>query len=252
MRSTLAYFVLMLFLAPNTHATAVVVARVVIDGRWYLIIAADSKAQYIDGQGSPTVCKIQPTKVGLFAVSGYVREFGHYDVFVTVEQEFSTKGNFAEHVQRTSLALRKALSQQMHRLKTEQPKNYPEILKKLHGGAVSVLMVENDAFAFRVVKFDPAINAAKVTQAQDCPGKACVNGNTLLPFGQSSPMVKYLTAHPISNITSSKQLVEIARSTIQAAVDGKPADVGPPIEILQIDSTGRSWISNELGCSDYD
>jgi hypothetical protein len=64
-------------------------------------------------------------------------------------------------------------------------------------------------------------------------------------------MVKYLADHPITNITAPQQLVDVARHVIEAAEKDRPQDVGPPIEILQIDSSGRTWVSNPLACPDH-
>jgi hypothetical protein len=59
--------------------TAIVVARVVIDGKWFLIIAADSKSNYVDGQGPANICKIDPMKRGLLLLAGYRQEVQHYN-----------------------------------------------------------------------------------------------------------------------------------------------------------------------------
>jgi hypothetical protein len=225
----------------------------VIDGKWFLIIAADSKSSYIDVSGSApaTVCKIEPTKRGLLLLAGYRQEFQHYSVPTVVEREFDSKGTFSERVRRVTVAMRKALSRQMLRLKAQDPKGYADVMSQGNGGAVTVAVVEKDSIAIRGVKFDSATKMARVILRKDCPGKDCPNGNFLYLLGQVGAMEKYLADHPIPNIRAPHQLVDIARSVIEAAVSARPKDVGPPIEILQIDASGRSWISNTLPCPDH-
>jgi bifunctional DNA-binding transcriptional regulator/antitoxin component of YhaV-PrlF toxin-antitoxin module len=245
---TIVSAVLMAALVARAPATSIVVIRGVIGSKWVVLIAADSKSQYIRGQGPATTCKIEPLKRGFLILTGYRTDFKSFSIPVTVRKEFDAKGSFSEHVNRTTDAVRRAATVQLRKLRSGEPDAFKQILTKQHGNVVAIALVDGDALAVRGFRFDEPARSVVAYLAEDCPGKDCPKGNILRPLGKTAAIQKYLSEHHLGVITDPKQLAELARTLIELEVKDAPEDVGPPVEILQLDASGPRWISNDLGC----
>jgi hypothetical protein len=238
---------MIVLLTINCEATAIVV----VHGKGYVIVAADSKAIYIDGHGPATDCKIETLNHGLFAVAGYRTDFKRYSIPDVVKKTFDRKGTFSERVTSTVLALRIAIRDHMNDLKKDDQQFYEHLVNDGGGKVVEVALVDENSIAIRFIGFDKVSHHTKILLSHDCPGKACPKGGVVEVLGQKAAMMKYLKGRNLSD--DPQQMATLARTLINVAIEDRKQspenDVGPPIEELMIDTSGHpKWISNDLNC----
>jgi hypothetical protein len=212
-----------------------------------VVIVADSKASYKVESASPTTCKIIPLRGAFAALGGLVHDNGRkYDTRVLVTAAFEAPGTFSEHITRAQNKVRKAAQIELRRLKAEDLPTFKFTVKH-HGNFADLVFAtfENNIprLSARRFHFDERTATVTMGKSINCPGKDCPAGTLIVKVGEVSA-IERLLSQPANRHLDDEVLLRLFQEQINAS----PDNVGAPIEILRIDSSGPKWMANDLGC----
>lgn len=209
-----------------------------------LILAADSYSTLSDGtHGSE--CKIFGVGTFFFTMSGlpYDRKRG-YEAKRIVEEGISHPGDFAQRVQVTEELLKQGLSAELRRLKSEDPTTYVWVLEPEHHVLqVAFAQYENGKPHLAALDFQFDSNSASFNMTRkNCPGSCDEHGEAY-----------YLGRHEAIDVfvPTNKKFTDPTTyftKLINLEISAHPGDVGPPIDILQIDISGPKWLVGGTTC----
>jgi hypothetical protein len=224
------------------HGTTVVAVRV----PGGIMVLADSKPASPPIDGDKPVCKIVPVKNAYVAASGMVRDASRqFDVEEIVARVFDSPGHFEARVKLATDQIQAKVSEEVSRLKTQDPQRYASTLKN-GGNLIDVLFFafENHVamLAERRLHWNEAKSRLELLK-HDCPGKACPDGHYISKIGEVSEIDKFLTTHKPADLgetTLHDLMVQQAQTT--------PTETGLPIQILSLQDGAPIWLANDLGC----
>jgi hypothetical protein len=202
-----------------------------------------------------SVCKIRASHGVYFAPAGFVQdaEFDAYRVVEgllrpgkTIEQQAAT---IAERVKLPFLY-------EMQRLHKFLPADYAIAIRS-PGPSMSIGLaeVENNVPIIGLIDFTVINNSGGSPTdvrvvVKTCPGSACagtVDQEHFWIYGQKAAVLdqiqligpKFWTANDAQDV----------RKMIQIEITDQPSAVGPPIDVLLLDSTGHHWLEPYGSCS---
>jgi hypothetical protein len=213
-----------------------------------LILVADSKPTFRGEPGPNAVCKITPARSGFLAIAGLEHDtLRGFDSRAAAAKALESSGSFLFRVAGAEVLAQRASEVEMARLKVEDPDAYRFSVK--NGGSIFDLVIASveggiPLLAIRRFHINEASGSVETAVAIDCPGN-CPGGRY---FGYLEPAggeaEKFLTMNSTPRLN-----VDVLRDLVLKQIIATPNEVGPPIEILNLDHTGARWIENDLGCS---
>ena len=211
------------------------------------MVLADSKPPYLQSDGNRPACKIVPVKNAFVAVSGMILDPARqFDAEEVAAQTFDSPGNFAAHVKLATERIQAKGSEELSRLRTEDPERYGSALKN---GAnfidVLFLAFENHVamLAARGLHWNETKSKLELHEKHDCPGSACPDGTYLSKIGEVSEVEKFLSVHKRSDLGET-----VLRDLMVQQAQATPHATGLPIQILSLQDSGPIWLANDLGC----
>jgi hypothetical protein len=212
-----------------------------------IIVLADSKPTYRGYSGPGAVCKISPLRGAFVAVAGLdhdtARDFDSKKLAVAA---FDSPRSFREHVRDAEHLVQKAGETEMRRLRAEDPETYRFTLDN-GSNIIDLLFVafESDTPMMSARRFHWRESTAsiEIAGALDCPGKDCPNGTYFTWVGKASEIEEFVQSHSNPSLNE-----KVLRELLLKQIAANPNDVGLPITILKLDSTGAHWDNNELAC----
>ena len=211
-----------------------------------ILVLADSKPASSPSDADKPVCKIVPVKNAYVASSGFVRDAARqFDVEEIAGRAFDSPGHFEARVKLATEQIQATVSEELSRLKTEDPQRYASALKN-GGNVIDVLFLAFENHVAMLAERRLHWNEGKARlelQKHDCPGKACPDGHYVAKLGEASEIDKFLTTHTpadLSETTLHDLMIQQARTT--------PTETGLPIQVLSLQDGAPIWLVNELGC----
>lgn len=243
-RTQLLRFLLAFCVVPASALATTIIAVRTAD---FVIIATDSKATYLGQAGPPTVCKIYNHGDLYFAAAGLDYDARrNFSIKKIVADSLLSSATFDEQVARVENAVAQSLTNELARLRREDPGIYAFTM---HSSAhvVSLVLVEYQdgvphlaARGFSWISNPtPAIKIDRIT----CPGD-CTDGRELLSLGEKRAAENFMRA----NSGEDFDLPALATKLVELEIEDSPGNVGPPINEMRLDKSGVTWLSNGSGC----
>jgi hypothetical protein len=205
-------------------------------------IAADGKGIFKGGSESATarrVSKIFETAGVVYAIGGLAKSPHGFDPAAIIAASVSSRRSLADTANEVERDISTALKDELIKLRTKEPAFYRnQLVGKNRGTNILLARWESNepvAIAIRfVAELDKAGNLMIQTQRLCCPGRDCPNGSFTFYLGHHEAVDKYLSETP--NFAMKPE--EAVRFFVQLVIDTGAPDVGPPIDVVRLDSDG--------------
>lgn len=236
---------------PAAHATTIVGIRTLDQ----VVIAADSlgTARGNRIETNQPACKVFSVNGKGFAVSGLTRvQPGDFDAVTAVAGILRQRSSLEEAVDDVEERVKNMLVSHLRQLRQVNPSLFAKSLDGDGGSITSILLAAHEGgrpvavgLAFRgSAGPDGTIRIAADRVA--CPGD-CPNGVMYFILGERGPIDRYIAEHGKDRLLPAESG---APFLVQIVIDAGSRRVGPPVDVLVIDSHGVSWPARKEGCGD--
>lgn len=234
---------------PAAHATTIVGIRTPSQ----MVIAADSMgtSQGSRIETSRQVCKIFTVKDAVFAIGGLVQGLpSGFDAEKLTAESLRRHNRLSETANDLTARMTGILGSYLENLKQGNPSLYAKSLEGEGGNITSILLAayEGDqpvaiGLGFRASEKPGGLVRITSTRVT-CPGD-CPTGVMYFFLGEREPIERYLAGHGEDRLFPA---ISGAPFMVQLVIDGGSKRVGPPIDVVVIDSRGVSWPARKEGC----
>jgi hypothetical protein len=239
-------FFLSASLRAGARGTTVVVLRAEPNS---VVIATDSLAE-MDGRPA-SVCKIDVLKHVVVTMAGTVSDpESNFNAFALAEQAVSQSLSLRDAANRFSRDGLTGFKAALERLRRTDRNYYEtEILQRAQPLQVVFAGIQDGVTQYVIVYFtvtdDPSEKVVVTPHRESCPGSACLSVGTtdINVLGENAAVGQESRGRSASLGTDA---VSIARAIVAAEISNTPRKVGPPISIVSISSTGRTWIERGM------
>lgn len=223
-----------------------------------LVIGSDSKITMVkkrDILGIKTSCKIKQHGSFFFTAAGLTEGRKNSQVIFSVGMFVTKASAVGQGIQEIATAfailIREPFKQAMQKIKRENPAFYKERIEGKAPLQVAFAGFEDRTPVLVIIYFKvQSMASGRVSISQhggSCPGETCNEKVEKALLGENEEMTRITEADPE---WWNPDLVGGVRKLIQAAIEDKPDTVGPPIDILEIDSFGARWVGKNAHCPD--
>ena len=240
----LVLLALCLIPAGSIRATTAIALR----SRYRVVLAADSRAVY-QANRIGTECKLFQVGSVYATVSGLAHYGNSYRSTDAIRDGFSRPGNFAAHISATGYYLQRRVRQLMYSLQRNNPREYAYLMQRDSGTAdfVELAVAQNVSGQpmLGIVALQRAGNSAFVVHTAICPGN-CRQGDGIFYLGYWERIRPYVANSGQPRSVGSAASID---RLIRLEMNAHPAEVGEPINILELDSWGARWLQNGGNCA---
>ena len=227
---------------------------VIVGNPRHIVVAADSMSDKVTNNGRTVkaTCKIVSAGKFVYASAGFTEDV-KFNADKIAERSARRKGSIAEHVKWYAKDAQQPFLEMMKRFHQSLPEMYKRTVSSNGSTLVTIFAgIENDRPAVALVEFmvinDPSGKPKEAkTNIGACPGLFCVDPKMDFwrVFGQNDAAIQAVTRTP--RFWTGNDAVD-ARKLVQIEIDAIPDRVGPPIDLVEIDSTGLHWIEPRGSC----
>ncbi len=233
------------FPAVPSNATTGIVLR----SRYRIVLAADSRVVY-RGRGSASECKLFEVRDVYATVSGLAGYGKSYRVSDTIRAGFAGDRSFESHVASTAYVLKRTLEKLLAGLQASNPTEYRYLMQRSGYSSdlvqLAVAQTVNGQPMLGMIELRRAgvgNNLAVTTSV--CPGN-CRQNTEIFYLGYWERIQPYVaTSGSPRNVASAASIDRLIRLEIGA----HPNEVGPPINVLEVNGYGARWLQNGGNCS---
>ena len=214
-----------------------------------VIIAADSLLVWYGGDRRPQLtCKLDSHDDVIFAMAGLVMSAENdFDVHATVNLVLRTPGTLEERALVLERLIQGRLLGTLTRIRHELPNLFAQQLESGFVLNVTLASVRNRVAQLEMRDFYAEtspdgrlqLRVVRVSCPRDCPRQTEVFG-----VGETSAMMRHLGTlphFPTGLPMFAEQLVEIE-------IAGRPALVGPPVDVVRAGDAGVEWLQRKPAC----
>ena len=214
-----------------------------------VVLASDSRAIY-GANRNATECKLFQYGDIYATVSGLARYGVSYRATDAIHDGFARAGSFQNHVSATAYSLQQRVQTFLAGLNRNNPDEYRRLMQRTAAQsdfvALAVAQMVGREPMLGVIELE-RVNAqpnlkVKVTI---CPGN-CRQGEGIFYLGYWEQIRPYVANYgEARNVGSAASIDRLIRLEIKA----HPAEVGLPINILELGGSGPRWLQNGGNCS---
>lgn len=212
-------------------------------------IAADSAGTFISSSKplkQELVCKIYQKGGVLYAIAGLTKDAKRgYDPAEIIASSLHDTQPLLSSVNKIETIMRKAVKNELTKLRTEDPKLFIDELKET---TIIISCFENDQPVAIGIQFLGTIDGqGKIlirTKRLSCPGN-CPKGTYTFFLGKTKAIENYVAIHG-SNFTMSPE--ESVMFMVQLEINAKTPGVGPPIDVVRLNKNGITWLYGKAQC----
>jgi hypothetical protein len=220
----------------------------------HIVIATDSMAGKYTRRGrtAGTTCKIVSGGQFVYASAGFIEDV-KFNADEIAARSRQRKGNIGQHANWYAKDAQPPFLEMMKRFHRSLPTSYKQMISSEGSSLVTIFAgIENGRPAVALVEFN-VINDASGSPVQAktkigfCPGLFCVDPKMDFwrVFGQTDAAIGAVTRTP--RFWTGNDAAD-ARKLVQIEIDAMPDHVGPPIDVVEINSTGVHWVEPRGSC----
>jgi hypothetical protein len=234
-----------LFFASDASATTAIALR----SRHRVVLAADSRAIY-GANRNATECKLFQYRNAYATVAGLAHYGTDFRASDAILNGYARPGSFQNHVSATAYSLEQRVRNLLSTLQRNNPDEYQRLMQRTAAQSDFVALALAE-----MVGSDPmlgVIELQRVAGQQNlavkvtiCPGN-CRQGEGIFYLGYWEQIRPYVAnSGRERSIGSAASIDRLIRLEIKA----HPAEVGLPINILELGGSGPRWLQNGGNCS---
>jgi hypothetical protein len=230
-------------------ADATATTAIVLRSRHRVVLAADSRAVY-GANRNAMECKLFQYRDVYATVAGLAHYGNGYRSTDAIRDGFSRPGNFQRHVSATAYSLQQRTQSLLAALQRNQPEEYQRLMQRTAAQsdfvALAVAEMVGGEPMLGIIELERAGSQSQLTvKVTLCPGN-CRQGEGIFYLGYWEQIRPYVAnSGQERNVGSAASLDRLIRLEIKA----HPAEVGAPINILELGGSGTRWLQNGGTCS---
>ena len=215
-----------------------------------LIIAADSLMVWYGGNRRPQLtCKLDSHDDVIFAMAGLVMSpENDFDVHAVVNLVLSTPGALEERALVLERLVQGRLLGTLTRIRHELPQLFAEQLESGFVLNVTLATVRNRVAQLEMRDFyvetapdgTLRLRVVRVSCPRDCPRPTEVFG-----VGETTAMMRHVAT--LAQLPSG--LPKFAEQLVEIEIAGRPALVGPPVDVVRAGDAGVEWLRRKPACT---
>lgn len=217
--------------------------------RYRIVLAADSRAVYSANRVA-TECKLFEIRDVYATVSGLAHYGTTYRATDVIKDGFARPGSFQDHVSATAYFLRLKIERLLSNLRQTNPSAYRSLWLRSSQTAdfvqLAVAQSVNGRPMLGIVELRRASGESSfTTHTSVCPGN-CDRNEAIFYLGYWERIQPYVADSGQPRTIASAASID---RLIHMEMDAHPAEVGAPINILELNGTGARWLQNGGNCS---
>ncbi len=234
-----------LVFASNAPGTTAIALR----SRHRVVLAADSRAIYGVNRDT-TECKLFQYRNVYATVAGLAHYGTSFRSSDAILDGYARPGSFQNHVSATAYSLERRVRNLLSALQRNNPDEYQRLVQRTAAQSDFVALAlaemvggEQMLGVIELQRVGSQANfAVKVTI---CPGN-CRQGEGIFYLGYWEQIKPYVTNSGTERSVGSAASID---RLIQLEIKAHPAEVGAPINILELGGSGPRWLQNGGNCS---
>ncbi len=239
------FILALLSLIPITASRATTV--IALRSRYRVVLAADSRAIY-SVSGAVSECKLFEMGDVYATVSGFAHHGRAYRATDAVKDGFAAPGTFQRHIASTAFLLQSRVQRFLANLERGNPAEYRSLMRRTAGPAdfvqLAVAQTNQGQPMLGIVELQRAGANSFRTKTMVCPGN-CSRSDAIYYLGYWERIKPYVDDAGPRTIASAASIDRLIHMEIAA----HPGEVGGPINILELTSSGARWLEDGGNCS---
>ncbi len=227
-----------------SHGTAIAAIRTPSE----LVIAADSRVVDEHGRRLPDTCKVRIVDDTVFAIHGMSAHPAGLDLFALVTDVVAFAPDLRTAsggvVSRATGPIRAAVSD----LRSSAPRTFERYVAGKAPAGVLLARIEHGRPAISYIRFsvsDAAGSFSIRAEVRSCPGADCPTGVTAIFVGPAEDVSDFKASHPGY---WTRDPSSIASAFVRREVSHRHDDIGGPVQVLRLRSSGVAWLSRKPPC----
>jgi hypothetical protein len=242
-----ALLLVLVCFAPAIPSTAT--SAVALRSRYRVVLAADSRAVY-GANRNATECKLFEIGDVYATVSGLAHYGSSFRATDAVRDGFARPGSFQNHVSATAYFLQQRVQGLLGGIQQNNPGEYRTLIGRssTQSDFVALAVAENVAGQpmLGIVELQHVAGQDLfVAKTAVCPGN-CRQGDGLFYLGYWDQIKPYVANSGQPRTVGSAASID---RLIRLEIKAHPAEVGAPINILELSGSGARWLQNGGNCS---
>ena len=224
-------------------------SAIALRNRYRIVLAADSRAVY-SARRSATECKLFEIRGVYAAVSGLAHYGSGFRATDAIRDGFARPGTFQDHVVATAYSLQRRIERLLATLQRNNPSAYRALLQEFAQPSDFVQLAVAQAVDGQPVL--GIIELRRVSGEQSftarttiCPGN-CGRNSGIFYLGYWVRIKPYVADSGQPRTIASAASID---RLIRMEMDAHPAEIGGPINILELNASGARWLQNGGNCS---
>jgi hypothetical protein len=224
-------------------------AAIALRSRYRIVLAADSRVTYSPNR-TATECKLFEVRDVYATVAGLAHYGKTFRATDAINDGFARPGSFQNHLSATAYSLRQGIERLLSSLRQSNASAYRSLWSKSSQTAdfvqLAVAQSVNGRPMLGMIELRRASGQTYfTTQTTVCPGN-CDRNEGVFYMGYWERIEPYVAdAGQPRTIASAASIDRL----IRMEMDAHPAEVGAPINILELNGSGARWLQNGGNCS---
>jgi len=233
--------------APVSESTGT--SALALRSRYRIVLAADSRVLYSPSR-SATECKLFEIRDVYATVSGLAHYGTTYRATDAIRDGFGRSGSFEDHVSATAYFLQQRIERLLGNLRRSNPSAYRSLWLRSSQSADFVQLAVAQSVTGRpmlgIVELRRASGESSfTTRTTICPGN-CARNDAIFYLGYWERIRPYVADFGQPRTVASAASID---RLIRMEIGAHPAEVGAPINILELSGSGARWLQNSGNCS---
>ena len=224
-------------------------SAIALRSRYRIVLAADSRVTY-SANRIASECKLFEIGDVYAAVSGLAHYGTSYRSTDAIKDGFAGLGSFQDHIGATGYFLRQRIERLLSNLRQTNPSAYRSLWTRSGQTAdfvqLAVAQSVNGRPMLGIVELRRAGGASSFTiRTTICPGN-CDRSQAIFYLGYWERIQPYVADSGEPRTIASAASID---RLIRMEMDAHPAEIGTPINILELNGSGARWLQNGGNCS---
>jgi len=211
-----------------------------------IVVGADSMTRESgNGAVSFSECKIRQVGDDFLAMGGNIREkVTGFDAFKIATQAMRDSDKPIDKVKGFERNILTPLTEVIRMVRSKNPEYFENRLRDKIVLFVAFFGIEQQSLYLYVRSYKATAYNSIDVKVEPEGSTDCLTGcNTILALGETDAITDYLNTNPKPVLS-----VELVRKLVQVEIEQTPEYVGPPIDIVRLDTNGANWVDVKPEC----
>jgi hypothetical protein len=214
-----------------------------------IVVGADSLLVRRSGTLAVPLSECKITRVGndFFAIAGNIREqVKGFDAGKIAAEAVRSSDKAVEKVKAFEENIRPPLTELLRIVKSNTPEYFDKLFRDKIVLAIAFFGIEEGTLYLYVRTYIAAVyNTNDVEVEFENKTDCLADCAQTFAFGENAAIKEFIDTNPKYRAAST---VEFVRQLVQLEIDQRPEYVGPPIDIVRLNTNGANWVQVKPEC----